>query len=103
MNLTTTQGLGKISGSLTLSQCDSLTTLHGLQGIPEVSIKNCDRISDYSGLGNHHSLTVVGVPALVMSYQNYVQEGQKQPQSELLGGIEHLKVQPSNNSTQKKI
>jgi hypothetical protein len=97
-NLTTTKGIGKISGSLILSQCASLITLHGLQGIPEVSIKNCDRIRDCSGLGNHHSLTVVGVSALEVLYQNYLQEGQKQPQSELFRGIEHLKFQPSKNN-----
>jgi hypothetical protein len=102
-NLTTTNGLGKISGSLTLDQCGNLTSLHGLQGIPKVFIENCDRIHDYSGLGNHQSLTVAGVPALEDLYQNYLEEGQKLHHSELFATIEHWYHPSYTNGEQNKI
>jgi hypothetical protein len=59
--LTTTLGLGNISGSLLVERCSALTSLLDLQNIPVVQIHlNHQRITDFSGLGNNEKLIVKG-------------------------------------------
>jgi hypothetical protein len=58
-NLTTSQGLRNITGSITFEFCDSLSLLD-VQKIPEVAILSCKDITDFSGLGNNDKLTIRG-------------------------------------------
>jgi hypothetical protein len=86
-SLITTKGLGSITGSFFLGNCGSLTSLHGLQNIPEVSISSCLNIVDFSGLGHHKKLTVRWNSV----FEEMLEEFQNEKKhSELFGSIEHL-------------
>jgi hypothetical protein len=56
--LLTTEKLGTVTGSLVLGQCPNLTSVAGLENIPEGSISDCRQIVDFTGLGHHQKLTV---------------------------------------------
>jgi hypothetical protein len=59
-NLTTSQGLRNITGSITFELCGSLVSLLDVQKIREVAILSCNCITDFSGLGNNEKLTIDG-------------------------------------------
>jgi hypothetical protein len=58
--LSTTAGLENISDCISIAHCTSLCRLEDLQGIPEVSILRCDKIHDFSGLGNNEAVCITG-------------------------------------------
>jgi hypothetical protein len=86
-NLTTTKGLGTVTGSLSISHCAKLTSLEGLENIPEVSIMFCPSVEDFTGLGHHKALTVLGSTA----FEKVIEEFEKERKhSELFGSIGQL-------------
>jgi hypothetical protein len=56
--LVSTEGIGKILKRIIFDNCPALTRLVGLQGIPEVLIRDCQKITDFTGLGNHDLLVL---------------------------------------------
>jgi hypothetical protein len=86
-DLMTTEGLGSVTGSLILSHCWNVTSLIGLENIPEVSVISCKNIVDFSGLGHHQKLTVCGN----LTFKKVLKEFQKEGMhSELFDSIDHL-------------
>jgi hypothetical protein len=53
-----TDGLRNITGSVLFEVCPALQRLFGMQNIPEIVLCGCDKIRDFSGLGNHEILTM---------------------------------------------
>jgi hypothetical protein len=88
-SLITTEGLGAVTGSLTLRNCANLASLVGLKNIPEVSITSCGQmISDFIGLGHHKKLTVRGNVHFEKMLKEF-QKGQKK-HSAFFETVEHL-------------
>jgi hypothetical protein len=86
-SLTTTKGLHTVTGSLILERCPKLTSLVGLENIPEISISFCSSIFDFTGLGHHKKLTVRGNSVFEKMLKGFQKENKH---SELFESIEHL-------------
>jgi hypothetical protein len=57
-SLISTVGIGRITGKLILTTCQSVTKLTGLNAIPKVSVVSCYDLLDFSGLGNHELVEI---------------------------------------------
>jgi hypothetical protein len=76
-SLTTTEGLGAISGSLSLQRCDSLEKLYDLRGVPKLVINGCPLLTDYSGIGNHKILRISPTPVFKKLLEKFRKEPKK--------------------------
>jgi hypothetical protein len=98
--LESTEGLGTVTGSLILDRYYYLTDTVGLQGIPEVTIRDCQKITDLSGLGNHNILRFLGSNR---SFQKLLSCYQKDhAHSEFFSSIKHLIVRESSTSLEQR-
>jgi hypothetical protein len=96
----TLKGLERVTGSLILEYCPKLTSLEGLENIPEISIRGCPSIIDFTGLGHHQKLTVRGKSCSPFSlvFETMLKEFKKeQKHSTLFARIEHLYFHSENN------
>jgi hypothetical protein len=76
--LTSTEGLGKVTGRLVLKDSCSLQILKDLKNIPKVEIQKCNEVSDFTGLGNHESLLVRGCRNFTIFFEEYRNEQKHQ-------------------------
>jgi hypothetical protein len=87
LGLVTTKRLRNVTGSLILDRCSKLTSLEGLENIPEVSIICCPNILHFTGLGHCQKLTV----RWNSMFEKMLLEFRKEKKhSELFESIEHL-------------
>eukprot|EP01040_Poterioochromonas_malhamensis_P007450 gene7450-8036_t len=55
---TTTNGISRIHWSLTLQSCPKLKNVVGIAGIPEIAIKFCSKMVDFSHLKDHQTIRI---------------------------------------------
>jgi hypothetical protein len=74
-NFKDTSHLSKIKKSLTIIECNQLSSLKKLQDVPRVTVLDSDSLKDLSGLGRNDEVTLSGFKPVADLYKAYQEKG----------------------------
>jgi hypothetical protein len=92
--ITTTAGLGIVTGKIRLKSCGSLVTLEGLLNIPEVEISYCEKVHELTSIGNHNLFRVQYCPLLKKLFKKYQNNGKHAEIFNSIQLVEFLEEKP---------